>query len=102
MCFKTRAYEDATSRRWLNDGFATGEQLTPQRPWPIRLTDELRSMVINDAPTAGRPPPRQPSTRRFPPDRFAQGQARRTRAVLTRTGRRECLRIEVSTPQDCL
>ena len=40
----------STLLRWLNDGFVTGEQLTPGAPWRIRLTDELRSMVINDAP----------------------------------------------------
>src|SRR5690349_6253627 len=40
----------STLLRWLNDGFVTGEQLTPGAPWQIRLTDELRSMVINDAP----------------------------------------------------
>jgi DNA invertase Pin-like site-specific DNA recombinase len=93
----------STLLRWLNDGFVTGEQVTPGAPWRIRLTDELRSMVINDAPDgwlalhhASR----------------ALGVSRQTvlhkvkrgelRAVLTRTGRRKGLRIEVSTPQDAL
>jgi DNA invertase Pin-like site-specific DNA recombinase len=93
----------STLLRWLNDGFVTGEQVTPGAPWRIRLTDELRSMVINDAPDgwlalhhASR----------------ALGVSRQTvlhkvkrgelRAVLTRTGRRKGLRIEVSTPQDTL
>jgi predicted site-specific integrase-resolvase len=93
----------STLLRWLNDGFVTGEQLTPGAPWRIRLTDKLRSMLINDAPDgwlalhhASR----------------ALGVSRQTvlhkvkrgelRAVLTRTGRRKGLRIEVSTPQDAL
>jgi Recombinase len=93
----------STLLRWLNDGFVTGEQVTPGAPWRIRLTDELRSMVINDAPDgwlalhhASR----------------ALGVSRQTvlhkvkrgelRAVLTRTGRRKGLRIEVPTAQDTL
>jgi DNA invertase Pin-like site-specific DNA recombinase len=93
----------STLLRWLNDGFVTGEQVTPGAPWRIRLTDELRSMLINDAPDgwlalhhASR----------------ALGVSRQTvlhkvkrgelRAVLTRTGRRKGLRIEVPNPQDAL
>jgi DNA invertase Pin-like site-specific DNA recombinase len=93
----------STLLRWLNDGFVTGEQVTPGAPWRIRLTDELRSMLSNDAPDgwlalhhASR----------------ALGVSRQTvlhkvkrgelRAVLTRTGRRKGLRIEVSTAQDAL
>jgi DNA invertase Pin-like site-specific DNA recombinase len=93
----------STLLRWLNDGFVAGEQVTPGAPWRIRLTDELRSRVVNDAPDgwlalhhASR----------------ALGLSRQTvlhkvkrgelRAVLTRTGRRKGLRIDVSTPQDAL
>jgi DNA invertase Pin-like site-specific DNA recombinase len=93
----------STLLRWLNDGFVAGEQVTPGAPWRIRLTDELRSMIVNDAPHdwlalnhASR----------------ALGVSRQTvlqmvkrgelRAVLTRTGRRKGLRIEVPTPQDAL
>nr|MDQ3765723.1 recombinase family protein [Actinomycetota bacterium] len=93
----------STLLRWLNDGFVAGEQVTPGAPWRIRLTDELRSMVINNAPNgwlalhhASR----------------ALGVSRQTilhkvkrgelRAVLTRTRRRKGLRIEIPTPQDPL
>lgn len=40
----------ATVHRWLREGFITGEQLTPQAPWRIRLTTELRDKVAEDAP----------------------------------------------------
>ena len=32
------------------DGFVDGEQLTPGGPWHIRITDELRSRVVPEAP----------------------------------------------------
>jgi hypothetical protein len=41
----------STLHRWLNDGFVAGEQLTPGAPWRIRLTDELRSRFVVQAPT---------------------------------------------------
>jgi DNA invertase Pin-like site-specific DNA recombinase len=93
----------STLLRWLNDGFVAGEQVTPGAPWRIRLTDELRGMLVNDAPQgwlalhhASR----------------ALGVSRQTvlqkvkrgdlDAVLTRTGRRKGLRINVSKPTDTL
>jgi len=93
----------STLLRWLNDGFVAGEQVTPGAPWRIRLTDELRGMLTDTAPDgwlalhhASR----------------ALGISRQTvlqkvkrgdlNAVLTRTGRRKGLRIEVPTPQDGL
>jgi hypothetical protein len=93
----------STLLRWLNDGFVAGEQITPGAPWRIRLTDQLRGMLVNDAPDgwlalhhASR----------------ALGVSRQTvlhkvkrgelQAVLTRTGRRKGLRINVSQPQDGL
>jgi hypothetical protein len=36
--------------RWLNDGFVAGERITPGAPWRIRLTNELRGMLADDAP----------------------------------------------------
>ena len=36
--------------RWLNDGFIAGEQLTPGAPWRIRMTDELRTRFVEQAP----------------------------------------------------
>lgn len=93
----------STLLRWLNDGFVAGEQVTPGAPWRIRLTSELRGMVVDSAPEgwlalnhASR----------------ALGVSRQTvlqkvkrgdlKAVLTRTGRRKGLRIEVPAPRDGL
>lgn len=39
-----------TVYRWLRDGFITGEQPVPGAPWRIRLDDELRAKVAEDAP----------------------------------------------------
>jgi predicted DNA-binding transcriptional regulator AlpA len=36
--------------RWLADGFIAGEQVTPGAPWQIRITDELRSHIVQEAP----------------------------------------------------
>jgi len=40
----------STLHRWLNDGFVAGEQITPGAPWQIRITDELRSRFVEQAP----------------------------------------------------
>jgi DNA invertase Pin-like site-specific DNA recombinase/predicted DNA-binding transcriptional regulator AlpA len=40
----------STIHRWLNDGIIAGEQLTPGAPWRIRLTDDLRARVAEEAP----------------------------------------------------
>jgi predicted DNA-binding transcriptional regulator AlpA len=40
----------STIHRWLNDGIIAGEQLTPGAPWRIRLTDDLRTRVAEEAP----------------------------------------------------
>ncbi|MGH2927117.1 MAG: recombinase family protein, partial [Solirubrobacteraceae bacterium] len=40
----------ATVHRWLREGFIVGEQITPGAPWQIRLTDELRARVCEQAP----------------------------------------------------
>jgi len=40
----------STLLRWLNDGFIAGEQVTPGAPWRLRLTKELESLVVTDAP----------------------------------------------------
>jgi DNA invertase Pin-like site-specific DNA recombinase len=39
-----------TVYRWLRDGFITGEQPAPGAPWRIRLDDQLRAKVAEDAP----------------------------------------------------
>ena len=40
----------ATLYRWLADGSVSGEQLTPEGPWHIRVTDELRKRVVPEVP----------------------------------------------------
>ena len=40
----------STTHRWINDGFIAGEQLTPEAPWQIRMNDELRSWLVDQAP----------------------------------------------------
>ena len=40
----------STLHRWLNDGFIAGEQVTLGAPWRIRLTDDLRSKFVENAP----------------------------------------------------
>ena len=40
----------STVHRWLNEGIIAGEQLTPGAPWRIRLTDDLRDRVAEEAP----------------------------------------------------
>lgn len=40
----------STIHRWINDGFIAAEQLTPGAPWRIRMTNELRSRFVEEAP----------------------------------------------------
>ena len=40
----------STIHRWLADGFIAGEQVTPGAPWQIRITDELRARIVEQAP----------------------------------------------------
>ena len=46
----TLAVATSTVHRWLNDGIIAGEQLTSGAPWRIRLTDDLRARVAEEAP----------------------------------------------------
>jgi hypothetical protein len=39
-----------TIRRWLQHGLLPGEQITPNAPWRIRLTDEVRARFVPDVP----------------------------------------------------
>ena len=93
----------STLLRWLNDGFIAGEQVTPGAPWRVRLTDQLRGMLTDSTPDGWVP---------LGYATQALGVSRQTvlqkvkrselRAVLTRTGRRKGLRIEIPAPQDGL
>jgi hypothetical protein len=93
----------STLLRWLNDGFIAGEQVTPGAPWQIRLTDDLRGMLTDDTPDgwlalhhASRA---LGISRQTVLQKVKRGELR---AVLTRTGRRKGLRIELPQPQDGL
>jgi DNA invertase Pin-like site-specific DNA recombinase len=40
----------STVYRWLADGFISGEQLTPEGPWHVKVTDELRGRIVPEVP----------------------------------------------------
>ena len=39
-----------TIYRWLRDGFLTGEQLTANAPWRIRIDQAVRDRIVPDVP----------------------------------------------------
>jgi hypothetical protein len=89
----------STLLRWLNDGFVVGEQITPGAPWQIRLTDELRNMLVTDAPDGWLA--LHHASRALGISRqtvLHKVQRGELEAVLTRTGRRKGLRINVPDP----
>jgi hypothetical protein len=93
----------STLLRWLNDGFVAGEQVTPGAPWRVRVTDELHGMLTDNAPDgwlalhhASRA---LGVSRQTVLQKVKRGELR---AVLTRTGRRKGLRIEIPARQDGL
>jgi hypothetical protein len=91
----------STVHRWLGDGFIAGEQLTPGAPWRIRITDELRSRFVDDAPPGWLPMLEATQaigvSRQTVLQRVKRGELR---AVHVRTGRRKGLRIEVPRRAD--
>jgi DNA invertase Pin-like site-specific DNA recombinase len=93
----------STLLRWLNDGFIAGEQVTPGAPWRVRLTDQLRGMLTDTTPDGwvplGYATQALGVSRQTVLQKVKRGELR---AVLTRTGRRKGLRIEIPTPQDGL
>lgn len=93
----------STLLRWLDDGFVAGEQLTPGAPWRIRLTDELRGMLADTAPDGwvplGYATQALGVSRQTVLQKVKRGELN---AVLTRTGRRKGLRIEIPAPENTL
>jgi DNA invertase Pin-like site-specific DNA recombinase len=93
----------STLLRWLNDGFIAGEQVTPGAPWRVRLTDQLRGMLTASTPDGwvplGYASQALGVSRQTVLQKVKRGELR---AVLTRTGRRKGLRIEIPAPQDGL
>ena len=82
--------------RWLADGFIQGEQVTPGAPWQIRITEELRSRVVTQAPPEYLPmlaaTMKLGVSRQTVLQRVKRGELE---AVLVRQGRRKGLRIKV-------
>jgi len=93
----------STLLRWLDDGFVAGEQITPGAPWQIRLTSELRAMLTDHTPDGWVPLAYATQalgvSRQTVLQKVKRGELR---AVLTHTGRRKGLRIELPAPQDGL
>jgi DNA invertase Pin-like site-specific DNA recombinase len=93
----------STLLRWLDDGFVAGEQVTPGAPWRIRLTAQLRGMLTGSTPDGWVPLAYATQalgvSRQTVLQKVKRGELR---AVLTRTGRRKGLRIEIPPPPDGL
>jgi DNA invertase Pin-like site-specific DNA recombinase len=93
----------STLLRWLNDGFIAGEQVTPGAPWRVRLTGQLRGMLTDSTPDGwvplGYATQALGISRQTVLQKVKRGELN---AVLTRTGRRKGLRIEIPAPQDSL
>jgi Recombinase len=93
----------STLLRWLDDGFVAGEQITPGAPWQIRLTSQLRGMLTGNTPDGWVPLAYATQalgvSRQTVLQKVKRGELR---AVLTRTGRRKGLRIELPARQDGL
>ena len=89
--------------RWLADGFIAGEQVTPGAPWQIRITDELRGRIVQQAPSEYLPmletTIKLGVSRQTVLQRVKRGELE---AVLVRQGRRKGLRIKVVDQQPAL
>jgi len=86
--------------RWLADGFIAGEQVTPGAPWQIRINDELRSRIVQQAPPEYVPmivaTAKLGVSRQTVLQRVKRGELK---AVLVRQGRHKGLRIRVIDQQ---
>jgi DNA invertase Pin-like site-specific DNA recombinase len=86
--------------RWLADGFIAGEQVTPGAPWQIRITDQLRARIVQEAPPEHLPmletTLKLGVSRQTVLQRVKRGELE---AVLVRQGRRKGLRIKVVDQQ---
>ncbi len=92
-----------TVHRWLADGFIAGEQLTPGAPWRIRVTDDLRSRFVEEAPPGWLPMLEATHalgvSRQTVLQRVKRGELQ---AVHVRSGRRKGLRIKVNRADPAL
>jgi len=89
--------------RWLADGFIAGEQVTPGAPWQIRISDELRARIVQQAPAEYLPmletTLKLGVSRQTVLQRVKRGELE---ALLVREGRRKGLRIKVVDQQPML
>ncbi|MHB1555543.1 MAG: recombinase family protein [Acidimicrobiales bacterium] len=93
----------STLHRWLADGFIGGEQATPGAPWRIQLTEEIRSLFVDDAPAGWLAMLEATLAYRVSRQTIMQRVKRgELRAVHVRSGRRKGLRIEPPAPQNQL
>ena len=86
----------STIRRWLREGLLPGEQVTPNAPWRIRLTDEIRRRFVPDVPDGYLP--LNVAAQRLGVARqtvLHQVQRGQRHAVHVTSGRRKGLRIQV-------
>ena len=90
----------STIHRWLADGFIAGEQITSGAPWQIRITDDLRARIVEQAPPDYLPmleaTIKLGVSRQTVLQRVKRGELQ---AVLVRQGRRKGLRIKLIDPQ---
>ncbi|MBS2964562.1 hypothetical protein KGA66_16015 [Actinocrinis puniceicyclus] len=104
LCFRPRAaalgLAPSTLHRWLTDGFIPGQQTTPGSPWRIRLSEQLRGLFVDDAPTGWlamlEATMAYGVSRQTLMQRVKRGELK---AVHVRTGRRKGLRIEPPATQ---
>ncbi|HVC76280.1 MAG TPA: recombinase family protein [Candidatus Micrarchaeaceae archaeon] len=86
----------STLHRWIGDGFVPAEQPTPGAPWHIRVTDELKSQFVEEAPagwvTMWEAMKALRVSRQTVLQRVKRGELR---ALHLRIGRRKGLRIEL-------
>ena len=86
----------STVHRWLNDGFIHGEQLTPGAPWRIRLTGDIRALLVDNTPDGWLATLEATHayglSRQTLLQRVKRGEIR---AVYLRTGRKKGLRIDL-------
>jgi DNA invertase Pin-like site-specific DNA recombinase/uncharacterized protein YndB with AHSA1/START domain len=90
----------STIHRWLAEGFIGGEQVTPGAPWQIRMTEELRTHIVEQAPPEYLPmletTIKLGVSRQTVLQRVKRGELQ---AMLVTRGRRKGLRIKVVDDQ---
>jgi len=93
----------STIHRWLAEGFIAGEQITPGAPWQIRITDELPTRIVPEAPPEYIPmletTLKLGVSRQTVLQRVKRGELE---AILVTSGRRKGLRIKVVDYQPSL